>query len=103
MIGIGKWGCKVDHTFFKGDASLEIKNVNGEYQFEATVENFGEMPEFTVSDVTENGNTLEGNIKVSLLPTKMKFRLEFDGDTMNGFLKIPFAGDVKFQNAKKIG
>lgn len=104
MIGLGKWKSNIDHTLFKGIITLDIADNNGEYSFDAKVEGAGELdfPDFTVSDVTETGNCLEGVIKVTFMPAKIKFHFEFDNDLMNGYIKIPFVGDVKIENAQKI-
>jgi hypothetical protein len=61
------------------------------------------MPDFKLSDVKEDGNTLTAKATTSLLPDKeIDVELTFEDDVCNGFLKIPFIGKVKIKNAVKI-
>lgn len=102
MIGLGTWKCKIDHSFYKGDALLIIKNKNGEYDFEVELEDNGHFPQYTVSNVKQIGNRLEGELSVKMVPMKMKFYAEFEGDKMHGALTVPFVGEVKLEDAVKI-
>lgn len=103
MIGIGTWKCKINHTFYSGDATLEIKDNNGKYDFSATLVDGSNMPSYTVSDVVEKGdNRLEGELKIDKIPMKMKFYAEFDGDSMSGGIVMPFVGEVKLEKAVRI-
>ncbi|MBQ7654483.1 MAG: hypothetical protein IJS17_05365 [Clostridia bacterium] len=102
MIGLGTWKCKINHTFYSGSATLVIKDKNGEYDFHATLDDDTSMPEYTVSNVTENGNCLEGELKISMIPMKMKFHAEINGDTMTGGITVPFVGEIKLENATRV-
>ena len=103
MIGIGIWKCKINHTFYSGEATLEINDNNGEYEFIATLDENNKMPSYTVSNVVEKGNRLEGDLKIDMIPMKMSFYAEFNGDIMSGGLSLPFVGEVKLENAVKVG
>ncbi|HOA34164.1 MAG: hypothetical protein GXY95_05085 [Clostridiales bacterium] len=104
MIGLGKWKARVDHMFFKGDVILEIKDNNGEYDFDIDLNADMELPDFRFYDIVEDGNTLKGKGEVSLLPGKeIEAFLEFDGDKMSGYLKAPLVGKIKIKDGVKVG
>ncbi|MDR1629472.1 MAG: hypothetical protein LBS36_04570 [Oscillospiraceae bacterium] len=104
MIGIGKWAGRVDTIFFKGDVTIVIKDVDGQYDFDIELNANMDIPEFKFYDIVEEGNTLSGKGEVSLLPGKViDANLTFEGDTMQGFLKIPYVGKIKIKDAKKVG
>ena len=105
MIGLGKWGGRVDTIFFKGDVVIIISDKDGEYDFgiELDAANI-DIPDFRFYDITEEGNVLKGKGEVSLLPGKViDAELTFEGDTMSGFLKIPYVGKIKIKDGKKVG
>ena len=104
MIGSGKYKAKINNMFFKGDAIFELENENGKYEMEIELvgADFG-MPDFKLSDVAEDGNTLTAKATTSLLPGKdIDVELTFEDDMCNGFLKIPFIGKIKIKDAVKI-
>ncbi len=104
MIGIGKYKAKINNMFFKGDAIFELENENGKYEMEIELvgADFG-IPDFELSDVAEDGNTLTAKATTSLLPGKdIDVELTFEDDMCNGFLKIPFIGKIKIRDAVKI-
>lgn len=103
MLGLGKWECKVKALFFSGEAVLEIYDNDGEYGFRIEVEDF-KNPEIIVKDVEVDDDTLTATVQVDLLPDKdIIAEMEFDGDSFDGFLKVPLLGKVKLKNCKKIG
>ena len=103
MLGLGKWKFNVDTMFYKGEAFLTISNSNGDYDINVDLPGMN-VPDFSVSDMVADGNTLTGNVQTSLLKGKdIPFSGTFEGDTANGFLKIPFMGKVKLENGVKIG
>lgn len=102
MIGLGTWKCKINHSFYSGVATLVIKDNNGEYDFHATLDDDKTMPAYTVTNVTENGNRLEGELKIKMIPMKMKFHAEINGDKMTGGITIPFVGEVELEEAVKV-
>ena len=103
MIGIGKWKCSVDTMMFKGSAILEIIDNNGEYDFKLDAGDIN-IPEVNVSNVKAEGNKLEAVATSPVLPGKeVPISLEFDGDTVTGYLKVPFLGKVKLKEGTRIG
>ena len=57
MIGIGKWEASINTMLFKGTGRVTIIDNNGKYDFKLEI--VGEnVPEFIVTDVIEEGNTL---------------------------------------------
>lgn len=104
MIGIGKWAGSVNTMIFKGNVIIEILDNNGEYGFNIEIVDAKmDIPDFKFYDVVEDGNTLSAKGEVSLLPGKViDASLTFEGDTMNGFLKIPYVGKIKIKDAKKV-
>ena len=105
MIGLGKWSCSVDTVFLKGEAVFEITDENGEYKFDLHIESDTDVPDFKIIEVNEeDGNTLKGKAEVSLLPGKpIELSCTFEGDTMTGYLKVPYIGKIKIKDGKKIG
>lgn len=102
MIGLGTWSCNVDTMFYKGEVTIKIFDNNGEYDFELDIPDM-DIPEITVKDVTEDGNTLTAVANVSLLKDKdIPISLTFENDVLNGFLKVPFIGKIKLKEGKKI-
>ncbi len=89
---------------YSGEVSFSIVDKDGKYDVEFDLpEGVSNAPQFTVSDVEEKDNTLSAKVEVSLLPgKKIDITMEFDGDTMNGVIKIPFIGKVKLEDFKRI-
>lgn len=103
MIGIGKWSCSIDTMMFRGNAVLTIADEDGAYSLTAEVPGMT-MPEYHVSDIAEDGNTLTAIVTTPLLSGKqMPISLTFDGDTLTGFAKVPLLGKVKLKNGRRIG
>ena len=38
MIGLGSWKCSIHHSFFDGEATLTVREENGEYRFDTTID-----------------------------------------------------------------
>ena len=103
MIGIGKWTGEIETSVMSGSAIVEIKDNNGEYDFNITVPGAKNIPDFTVFDVKENGNCLSGKAKIPALGTlTIEISAEFSGDTFTGKMKIPFLGTVPIKNGRRI-
>ena len=103
MIGIGKWKFNVDTMFYRGEAFLVISEKDGAPDIELDLPG-QQVPDFAVSDLAYEGNTVTGNIQTSMLKGKnIPFSCTFEGDTANGFLKIPFIGKVKLNNGERVG
>lgn len=102
MIGIGTWMCHVDTMLFKGDAKIKIYDNGGQYGFDLDVKDI-DIPDIDVKDIVEDGDTLTATATTSMLPGKeIPITLTFDGDTVEGSLKVPFVGKVKLKNGRKI-
>ena len=102
MIGIGTWECHVDTMLFKGDARIKIFDNGGQYGFDLDVKDV-DIPDLDVKDIVEDGDTLTATATTSMLPGKeIPISLTFDGDTVEGSLKVPFIGKIKLKNGKKI-
>lgn len=103
MIGIGKWSLSIDTMMFRGTAILTIANKDGTYEITAEVPGYT-MPEYTVTNIQEDGDTLTAVVLTPLLSGKeLPISITFDGDTLTGYGKVPLLGKVKFKNGKRIG
>ena len=69
MIGIGKWSVSIDTMMFRGDVILTIADENGAYSLTAEVPGM-KMPEYNVSDIAEDGDTLTAVVTTPLLSGK---------------------------------
>lgn len=102
MIGIGKWSCSIDTMMFRGDAILTIADKDGAYEITAEVPGY-QMPEYSVTDIREDGNTLTAVVTTPLLSGKeLPISLTFDGDVLTGYGKVPLLGKVKFKNGQRV-
>lgn len=102
MIGIGTWQCRVDTMFFKGDVKFKITDNNGQYGLEIIMD--GPVPKFEIKNIREEGNTLRATGTVEMLPGKeIESELTFNGDTCEGALKVPMLGKIKLKDGKKVG
>ncbi len=102
MIGLGKWACNVNTMFYSGEVKIEIFDNNGEYGFKLDVPDF-QVPDVTVKECVEDGDSVEAKVQTSLLPGKeIEISVEFDGDEFTGFVKIPFIGKIKLKDGHKI-
>lgn len=102
MIGLGKWACSVNTMIFSGDVKFEIFDDNGKYGFNIDMPNV-KIPDITVKEITEDGDTITATVATSLLEGKdINLVVTIDGDTFDGYLKIPFFGKVKLKNGRRI-
>lgn len=95
MTGIGKWEAAINTMLFKGTGRVTISDNNGEYDFKLEI--VGEnIPEFTVTDVVEEGNTLRAVAESDMFKgKKIPVTATFDGDNVVGTAKLPFIGGIK--------
>lgn len=95
MIGIGKWEASINTMLFRGTGRVIISDNNGQYDF--NLEIVGEnVPEFNVTDVVEEGNTLRAVAENDMFKgKKIPVTATFDGDTVVGTAKLPFIGNIK--------
>lgn len=100
MIGIGKWEAAINTMLFKGTGRVTISDNNGQYDFKLEI--VGEnIPEFTVTDVVEEGNTLRAVAESDMFKgKKIPVTATFDGDNVVGTAKLPFIGGIKVRGHK---
>ncbi len=105
MIGLGTWKGSINTMIYSGEVCFKIVDKDGNYDVEFDLpEGVENAPRFSISDVEEAGNTLSAKVEVSLLPgKKIDISMDFEADTMNGVIKIPFIGKVKLENFKRVG
>lgn len=102
MIGLGSWACSVNSMFFSGEVKFKIFDDNGKYGFEINIPGVT-VPDIDVKEVIEEDNTINATVQTSILAGKdINLFAEFDGDTFDGYLKIPFIGKIKFKDGRKI-
>ncbi|MBE6812432.1 MAG: hypothetical protein IKJ63_09750 [Clostridia bacterium] len=103
MIGIGKWLCKVNSMFYRGEVTLNIADNNGEYDITLEIDADFDMPDYKIYDVTTEGNTVTAKAEVSLLPGKVvDVSFTIENDVLSGVLKVPFMGKIKVTDGHKI-
>ena len=103
MIGIGKWLCKVNSMFYRGEVTLNIADNNGEYDITLEIDADFDMPDYKIYDVTTEGNTVTAKAEVSLLPGKVvDVSFSIENDVLTGILKVPFMGKIKVTDGHKI-
>lgn len=107
MIGIGKWHGDVNVQIlrFKGDVTITIADKDGEYDIDIQLPvQLQKVKLFfdSVEEVGENG--LKGKGKL-LTPAgrELAFEaaVEFNGDDMEGYLKIAIA-TIKIKNGHRV-
>ncbi len=104
MIGIGKWKFSVNTIFYKGSAVLEVKDNNGKYAFNVEAPGLKKMPDYYISNIKENGNTLTVRGGSDLLPGKeVEVSATFNGDRCSGYVNVPFFGKIAIKDGEKIG
>ena len=102
-FALGKWKFYIDTMFYRGDAFLTVKELNGEFDISTEIPGMA-VPKITYSNIEWDGNTVTGNAKADFLQGKdVPFSVTFEGDTANGFLKAPFIGKIKLKNGEKVG
>ena len=103
MLGLGTWLFDVDTMVYSGEGLLTISDDNGSYKFVVQTPDKQKTFNIVVRSAEENGNTLELVFGVSQLAGKdINASLTFEGDTAEGFVKIPFIGKIKIKNGRKI-
>lgn len=104
MKYIGKWTGRVDTSFFKGSAVVDIFDNGGEYGFKVTGLALDKIPEFEVTDIVEGENSLSGKAIIKVFGgIKADVNVTFDGDTFKGDIKIPVFGSVPILDGRRIG
>ena len=100
MIGLGTWLCQINTMFYKGKVDLKVWDENGAYGLDLIIPGF-ELPDFAVKEVTEDGDQLHAVVGTSFFKNKdIVMDLTFEGDTVNGIVKMPMIGKVKVTGEK---
>lgn len=103
MFGIGKWLCKVNSMFYRGEVTINIADNNGEYDITLEIDADFDMPDYKIYDVVNEGNTVTAKAEVSLLPGKIvDVSITIENDVLSGVLKVPFMGKIKVTDGHKI-
>jgi len=96
MIGLGKWKLHVDTRFYSGDVFLIVGEKGGEYDIIAEFPS-GKRPDFTFGELKEEGGTITGTARHSLLQgSRIPFSVTFEGDHASGCLDVPVVGMIRF-------
>lgn len=105
MIGLGKWMGEIETSLISGSAIVEISDNNGEYAFSVETNSMKTIPNFTVYDIVEKGNTLSGKADIEFMgKVTVEVFVEFISDiAFVGYIKVPFLGKIEIKNGKKIG
>lgn len=105
MIGLGKWTGTIETPMISGSAVVEITDNNGEYAFSVETESIKTIPNFTVYNIVEKGNTLSGKADIEIMgKVTVQIFVEFTSDTtFKGHIKVPFLGKFEIKNGRKIG
>ena len=104
MIGLGTWAFELNTPVFKGTLHLTISEKNGQYDFKPELPGYNGPLEYEVLSVTEEGNTLSGELTTSFIPMKkpVKLAMPFAGDRCAAIARVPLLGKVNVQG-KRIG
>lgn len=101
MNPTGKWSCTVDSMLFRGEATVNIFEKDGAYDFELEISGI-DIPEYTVKSVDVSDDHLKAVINIAMLGKDAELDIDFDDDSFAGFLKIPFIGKIKLKNGHRI-
>jgi len=102
MIGLGIWECDIDTLFWEGIARMRIFDDNGAYGFEFAVP--GEQLKIKVFNVEEDGPcSLNAHATADVLHGReAPVRIDFEGDTFTGWIKVPFIGKIHFVRGRRV-
>jgi len=109
MLGLGTWEFNVDTMFYRGRVLLVVEEKDGEYDISLDIPGM-DVPSFDVVSLeadegnTDTAGTITGAAQTDLLRGKdIPFSITFDGDSAEGFLKVPFMGKFSMRDGKRIG
>ena len=103
MFGLGTWEFNVDTMFYRGRVLLMVGEKDGEYDISIDIPGM-DVPDFKVVSIAVEDNTVTGAAQTDLLRGKdIPFSITFDGDSAEGFLKVPFMGKFTMRDGKRIG
>lgn len=103
MIGIGTWRFKISTLVFSGEITLQVFDDGGKYGYKLRIPGI-KVPPIEIIEVKEDENTVDATVQTTLLPGKnILIHAEFDGDTVEGYIKAPIVGKVKIKDGRRIG
>lgn len=104
MIGIGRWEFRLSTNLVPRPVILEISDNNGEYAF--SIPSLGEkgLPPHSITEITEEGNSLHITVEVAglLAGKKMTAVLTFEDDTMSGSISMPLFGKLNLTDGHRV-
>jgi len=101
MNPTGKWACTIDSMLFRGEATVNIFEKDGNYDFELDISGI-DIPEYTVKSVDIGENHLKAVIYIAMLGKNADLDIDFDDTSFSGIFKIPFIGKIKLKNGHRI-
>jgi len=108
MLGQGTWEFNVDTMFYRGRVLLMVGEKDGQPDISIDIPGM-DVPAFELMSLeadegnTETAGTITGAVQTDLLRGKdIPFSISFDGDSAEGFLKVPFMGKFTMRDGKKI-
>ncbi len=102
MVGLGNWEFKVKSIFYSGTVRVKIFDDGGKYGYELDIPGM-RIPEVSVINVKEEGNTVEATLNAAVLPGKdVLVHAEFDGDRVEGYAKVPVFGKIKMIDGHRV-
>ncbi|MBQ8027459.1 MAG: hypothetical protein IJ261_05015 [Clostridia bacterium] len=101
MVGLGKWACTVDSMLFRGEATVNIVEKDGSYDFELELPGV-DIPEYTVKSVDVSENKLKAVINIAMLGKDADLDIDFDDESFTGVFKIPFIGKIKLKDGHRV-
>lgn len=102
MVGIGKWIGVIDTPMIKGTANVTVSDNDGTYDIVVSVPEISNLPDFSVFDIKEDGNCIDGKAKVQIMGgITVDVHAEFEGDNFSGYIKIPFMGQIPISNGRR--
>lgn len=103
MIGLGRWQGRLESVFFSGDVTITIADRDGKYDIGVDLMGKFEVPEFTITQVTEDGSSLRITAAVKYLRGKsLTAVLNFEGDSLTGSLSVPMIGKLMLTEGHRV-
>ena len=102
MLGLGTWEFNVDTMFYRGRVLLIVNEKDGAYDIGIDIPGM-DVPAFEMKSIAVEDTTVTGTVQTDLLRGKdIPFSVTFDGDSAEGFLKVPFMGKFTMRDGKRI-
>lgn len=103
MIGEGTWSGVVRTVFYRGEVSFTLREQDGSLSVDLRLPSGVIVPKIEILSHTEQGNSLLIRAETAVMPDKViDIQLDFDGDTLNGVVKIPILGKLKIESFTRV-